>query len=368
MAVARSTIVHDDHDAVYHCTTRCVRRCFLMGDDPPSGRNFDHRRRWLKARIHHLCTIFAVESFALAILNNHYHVVTKMTPSLAATWSPEEIVTRWLLLYPRFGTKKDEPAITVDSPIFQNFCSNPVLVATWRKRLASLSWLMRSINEYIARRANKEDEAKGRFWEGRYSAKRLDDEGAILACMCYVDLNPIRADMADTPESSAFTSVYDRVTARQSRKAAADVAKMPTDSLPTALQQRLQAVNADDWLTPIDQIQMPGLASCWLLSEDEYLTLVDETGRTLREDKTGSIPAHLAPILERLDLDHQHWLTTVTLFGKRFKRVVAKEPLMEQAARQAGQHWFVGKSFSRQVYRGTKRPPPDHSAPPDQVL
>jgi hypothetical protein len=351
MAVARRTIVHDDHDAVYHCTTRCVRRCFLMGDDPPSGRNFDHRRSWLQARLSDLSTIFAVESFAFAVLHNHYHLVTKMKPSFAATWSPEEVVTRWLLLYPRFGRTKHEPAIAVDTPAFQKLCSDPVLVDTWRRRLASLSWLMRSINEYIARRANREDEARGRFWEGRYAAKRLDDEGANLACMCYVDLNPIRASMTDTPESSAFTSIYDRIVARQARKATEDVADVPPPSIAPDLCERSQEVNGDCWLTPIDQIQMPGLSTNWLLSEDEYLTLVDETGRTLREDKSGVIPAHLAPILERLELEHSHWLTTVLMFGKRFKRVVAKEPLMERAAQLAGQHWFVGKSFSRRVYR-----------------
>jgi hypothetical protein len=72
---------------------------------------------------------------------------------------------------------------------------------------------MRCLCESIARLANAEDEVTGRFFEGRFKSVRLNDEASVLACMAYVDLNPVRAKMAETPETSEFTSAWQRILA-----------------------------------------------------------------------------------------------------------------------------------------------------------
>ncbi len=69
---------------------------------------------------------------------------------------------------------------------------------------------MRCSSEVIARMANAE-ECTGRFWEGRFKATVLSDESAIAACMVSVDLNPVRAGLAATPEQSDFTSAQERI-------------------------------------------------------------------------------------------------------------------------------------------------------------
>jgi hypothetical protein len=91
-------------------------------------------------------------------------------------------------------------------------------VAQYRLSLYDISWLMRDLNKYIVREANKEDGCTGRFWEGRFKSQALLDESAVLACMAYVDLNPIRAKMAKTPEASAHTSIKKRTVAVKNKR------------------------------------------------------------------------------------------------------------------------------------------------------
>ncbi|HEX5446082.1 MAG TPA: hypothetical protein VFW87_19805, partial [Pirellulales bacterium] len=125
-----------------------------------------------------------------------------------------------------------------------------------RRRLSSLSWFMAALCEPIARRANHEDRVTGRFWEGRFKSQAVLDESAALACSMYIDLNLIRAGLADTPETSPFTAAYERIAARQACKAVAvaceaDSAAMGCSPPEAARCTPPPARCADDWLSPI---------------------------------------------------------------------------------------------------------------------
>ena len=224
-----------------------------------------------------------------------------------------------------------------------------------RERLSSVSWFMRCFSEYIARRANREDRCKGRFWEGRFKCQALLDEAACLAAMAYVDLNPVRAGISQTPEGSEFTSIFDRISTRQVRqKSTGSGTKNPSDSegiRAKAREIKKTLTTADQWLCPIDNETPEGPRGILSLNTDQYIDLVDWTGRQMREDKRGAIPDHLAPILVRLEIDTSRWVHTVQNYGSIFQRMVGKIDAMTATAQQAGKRWWQGinacrKSFS----------------------
>ena len=197
----RNTLLSLDVTPYYHCISRCVRRAFLCGEDSHSGRSFEHRRGWIEQRLLELADIFAIDIAAYAVMSNHYHVVLHIDTEQAQLWSECEVVERWhrlfngSLLSQRYS--RGEALTQAESKALAE------VIATWRQRLVSISWFMRCLNEPIARAANREDDVSGRFWEGRFKSQALLDEKALVACMAYVDLNPIRAKrlVVDTHQS-----------------------------------------------------------------------------------------------------------------------------------------------------------------------
>ena len=195
MTRARKEQVCLEATPYYHCICRCVRRAFLCGDDKFSGQNFDHRKQWVVDKITSLSTIFAIDICAYAVMSNHYHVVLKVDKEKADRLSDYDVALRWKKLF--------HGHIMVDKWLADKATTQAEkdkaleIVQVWRVRLYDLGWYMRCLNESIAIQANKEDNCKGRFWEGRFKSQALLDETALLACMAYVDLNPIRAAISE---------------------------------------------------------------------------------------------------------------------------------------------------------------------------
>lgn len=294
MTIARSQQISLDHTRYYHCTARCVRRAFLCGNDRYSGKNFDHRRQWIEDRLKVLSQVFAIDLLAYAVMSNHYHVVVRINTEKAASWSDTDIIERWGRIYSVPDGDVPKESITL-----------------WRSRLSDLSWYMRCINEKLARRANREDKCKGRFWEGRFKSQALLDETALIKCMAYVDLNPIRAKMARTPELSEHTSI-------RSRMAGTTGHLLPFISNSNTRQPSVP------------------------MRYEDYLLLVDCTGRALRPGKRGAIPANMAPILERLGMEPTDWVREMQYYGRWYYRAVGSFQSLQSYCAHRGRKWLKG--------------------------
>jgi hypothetical protein len=272
-----------------HCISRCVRRAFLCGE------GFEHRKQWIEQRLALLARHCAVQVGAYAIMSNHLHLVLRPRPQAAERLSDGQVLHAWWALRENEDLDADpvraaDPAVRA---VLDGRAKEAGFIERWRARLGSVSWFMKAVKEPLSRLANREDDCTGAFWEGRFRSVPLLDTAAIATCMVYVDLNPIRAQLAETPETSEFTSVKARIEARAAASAQAGTANP---------QANTQAVAQHPWLTPVAEMTSsqdgdPGL------SLDAYLKLVDGVGRCCRGDKRGAIPADLMAIIQRLDAD-----------------------------------------------------------------
>ncbi|MFC5078880.1 hypothetical protein VTH8203_03374 [Vibrio thalassae] len=325
---ARSTQVSLQDTAYYHCISRCVRRAFLCGEDNYSGQSFEHRRIWIVERMRLLSQVFAIDVCAYAIMSNHYHLVLHVDTATAGSWSDEEVAQRWTTLYkaPLLVTRwlngglksKAETRKTLE------------LIDEWRERLTDISWFMRNLNEYVAREANKEEDCKGRFWEGRFKSQALLDEKALLSCMAYVDLNPVRADMAQSLEASEFTSIYERIhsVACQQDKGKGELASLPTKGLAGFLGNERK-------VQPCFGIEFSLL---------DYLALVEELGQVVRQRKRGYIPPRHSMLLTRLNMSADEWFTLSESFGGKFRCAVGSATELKSYALHTNRSWVSGKS------------------------
>jgi len=361
-AHARKEIVDESAVAVFHCVSRCVRRAFLCGTDPYTGRSFEHRKPWIRDRMRELAAIFAVDVLGFSVMSNHLHLLLRTRPDIAEAWSDEDVARRWWRLHPWRREEDGSPAEPEPCELAA-IQADAERLALLRRRLASLSWFMGSLCEPIARRANREDQATGRFWEGRFKSQAIIDETALLACSIYVDLNPIRAGLAETPETSPFTAAFDRIAARQ---------EVPADTASPAprtgyVGDRAPPLEAapDAWLSPVADEDVPlesrqpsAIGSARRASDrgflpmtlDEYLELLDWTGRQVRRDKRGAIPQHLLPILRRLQVNTDVWVDTIERFGRSFRRAAGRVSSLAAFAAARGKRWFQGMAASKLAF------------------
>jgi len=261
------------------------------------GKSYEYRRQWVEDKLLELAKVFCIEVCAYAVMSNHTHVVLYVDDKKANRLNDKAILIRWHKLFK--GTLLTQKYLQGEKLSKAEYFFLNRTIEEYRTRLADISWFMRVLNEDIARKANREDNCTGRFWEGRFKSQALLDEVALAACMAYVDLNPIRAKMAKSPEDSDHTSVQKRIKSAKEGKQPKQLTRFagsPRKHMPTGLPFELKS----------------------------YLELIELTGRCIREDKRGHIEHNNLPILERLNIAPDNWLKLTTQFTKVFKGAVGR--------------------------------------------
>lgn len=356
----RSDIFLPSEVAIVHVMNRTNHGIYLFGRDPDTGRNCDHRKDWMEHRLQLHAACFAIDLLGFSILSNHFHQVLRSRPDIVATWSDQEVARRWLTLCPE---EFDERGIPLDPSQEQidRLCGKKDRIKEIRVRLSDISWWMRLFNQMIAQWVNREEGISGHLWQGRFKAVRIMDEVALLACMVYVDLNPIRAALVETLEESRYTSAYHRILSLEELKTrsaqlehmAATPASADTDSgekKHTEPSPKAESPAAKSSIEPPQRVvhgykasMIQSLAPVKLaptesssdephegprlrcsdkgfldLTNADYLTLLDWTARQLRVGSAGSTPPKLAPLFERLGISAEVWLKLVRSFRKSF--------------------------------------------------
>ena len=374
--LARGEYLDPQTIQITHVVSRCVRRAFLCGTDPVSGNCFEHRRQWIQKRLEFLASVFAVDCLTYAVMSNHFHLILRNRPDIVRGWSDREIALRWLRLCPpRRNGKPTNPTKPTDSDVAM-IVNDARRVAELRVRLSDVSWWVRMTTEKIARQANREDECTGRFWEGRFKAQLLLDEAAVLACAMYVDLNPIRAALAESLETSDFTGARARIDDLKDSKAEFDSTRVKRTKLrPSQKSDRSAKTKSTKrsyhwergrrrkrcgWLSPIEikegsdpigsdvdeghrRASLKGFLPMSLL---HYLELLDFTGRQVQSGKKGSIPASVQPLLQQLGIEVDSWFRLIEGFGGLFNRAVGNSVSLSAEAGRRGQNWMHASGAS----------------------
>ena len=339
----RSEVISPDETCIAHVISRVVRRCFLLGDDPLTGKNYDHRKQWVEKLLEHQAKYFGIDLLCFSLMSNHIHQVLKSQPEIVATWTSREVAMRWLMLCPKRKQHDGSPAEPKETEI-NSIVNDAVKLKQLRSRLSNISWWVRLMCQKLAIRANKEDELTGKFWEGRFRCIRILDEAGLLACAAYVDLNPIRAALAQTLEESDYTSAQRRIESLQSPD--------------THTEQR-----ADRFLAPltIDELRdelgaRPSLSGYRCsdngflnMSIEDYLALLDWTARQPVAGKRGVTPSDTPAILQRLGLEADVWCELVRDFDTLFSLVAGRPAAIVQARTLGRQARFHTRPRTREL-------------------
>lgn len=376
-----------DEVCIVHAVQRCVRRACLAGVDKTSGKDYSFRRESIRRRMEALASVFAMDVLSYAIMSNHLHIILRNRPDVVAQWTDKEAALRWLRVFP--GRRLDEQLAEPTENDVRALSGDVERMKTVRSRLSDISWFMRALSEPIARLANRQDECTGCFWEGRFKAQRIVDETGLLACAMYVDLNPVRAAVAELPDHAKHTSAYDRIRGERGEEipsAAFDLVaisteeagrKIRTTKVEDLKKERIEKrrnptgkrVLRDGWLSPLTLggrklSQDPELHKSGLRASDkgflnlswsDYVELLRWTARQRIKEEVTKAPDRLVKVLSTIGMDASMWRELVWNYKKYFGRssCAGSPDSVAEHAERTGKRFHPGQRRVRCCFEAT---------------
>lgn len=302
MAQSRKSLISLEDTPYYHCISRCVRRSYLCGYDAKNDVSYEHRKSWVEKRLLFLSSIFAIDICAYAVMSNHVHIVLSVNKKAACSWSTDNVLVQWHKMHK--GTLLTRKYLRGESLSESELKTIQSTAEIYRRRLYDISWFMRNLNEYIARKANAEDDCTGRFWEGRFRSQALLTEKALLSCMAYVDLNPVRAKVATNLNDSLHTSINRRL--RYIAKSKRIKGLIPFKTIATVPPSR--TIN---------------------FSLTDYCALLNSSIEMMTDNSSDSKVIKLNNRLTKLGINQAKWLQMITNFEDTFSFAAGDRESME---------------------------------------
>ncbi len=271
--IPRSRLISENEPGTYHVFSRTVRQTFLMGEDKTTGKSYEHRREKIRILETILSRLFAIDVIAFGFMQNHFHEILRCRPDLAQKLSDHEVALRYCLLNEqgmRLEVSREERTPKQKRRLkkkIEALMQDPERLHRARLSLSSISVYEQRLKSTIARIANREDQVTGPFFAGRFESIPILDANQLLTTMVYVDLNPIRAGLADTPETSKYTSAYERIQGARQRLKLEEVHREPGSGVTCDVKlnsDQLASIRElsespeirsvlDEWLSPIDE-------------------------------------------------------------------------------------------------------------------
>ena len=360
----RSSLINPDEITIVHAVAKTARNLFLIGQDHQLKSDFSHRKDWVFSIMEFQSSLMAVDVLDFAVMSNHIHFVLRSRPDVVKAWDDQEVARRWLTLCPKSKTRTvvDGQVIYVPRPPKPSEIATTVAdkarIKKLRQQLSSISWWMRLLCQKVAQRANFEDGiSMGHFFKGRFHSVVINDEPHLLACSVYVDLNAIKAAMAETLDGYKYTSAslrIEQIRLRHLAKAALNSAELqsiaavqtkdgtggiapvtatPTVSKTETLKGGFLSPIKINKLSLLPELHMEGYRCSdkgFLdISEEQYIDLLEWCIKNKLLDRESAKPKELPSCLQARSVTIDLWITQVRDFDQLYRYEAGFKPSVE---------------------------------------